>query len=323
MNYFAAELHCHTLHSDGTFTLEELCRSAKDEGLAVIASTDHNTQSAQLELTDALQSETLPVISGIEWTTFFGHMLVLGAVSFVDWRFALPDNIDTYIKQVKDAGGLVGLAHPFDLGSPMCTGGHWDFQIKDWNQVDYIEVWHEDAPALKTPNLRALALWTRLLDAGYHIGLTYGKDWHGPWDKEMISACTYLGIKEEKITSELALEAIRQGRTAVTLGPAFVIRLSDGKSVYHIGDTVPPGSFRLFFFTDEEARRAHWERFQIRAELIRLVGNGGRVLQEMPYQQGTVQIPVELEHGWIRGELWGTVNGQNCALAMTGAIYID
>lgn len=322
MNYYASELHCHTLHSDGSFTLEELCRCAKEEALDLIASTDHNTQSAQLALTDALQAETVPVIRGIEWTTFFGHMLVLGAASFVDWRFATPDTIDVSINEVKKAGGVVGLAHPFDLGSPMCTGGHWDFKVKDWSQIDYIEVWHADNPAVKTPNLRALRFWTELLDRGVHVSPTSGRDWHGPWSRDQLPACTYLGVREERLTPELALDAIRKGRTVITLGPKFVLRLSGNDTVYHIGDRVKQGSYHLFFSTNEGARASRWERFRIQPETIRLVGRGAQVLQEIPYQSGTVQIAAELEPGWIRGELWGSVNGVQCALAITGAVYI-
>lgn len=323
MNYFAAELHCHTLHSDGSFTLEELCRSAKDEELAIIASTDHNTQSAQFALTDALQAETVPVIRGIEWTTYFGHMLVLGAASFVDWRFATPDTIDDSICAVKKAGGLVGIAHPFDLGSPMCTGGYWDFHVKDWSQVDYIEVWHEDNPSVQTPNLRALQFWTELLDQGAHIAPVYGKDWHGPWPEDRMPAVTYLGIPEEKITPERALIAIQKGRTSLTLGPSFLLRISDSCQVYHLGDTVERGSYHLFFSTDETTRAGRWQRFHIQPEEIRLVGNGGSVLKEIPYMPGNVQMDAELQPGWIRGELWGIANGVRCALAITGAIYIN
>ena len=67
-------------------------------------------------------------------------MLVLGANDFVDWRDAQPDNIDEKIKQVKAVGGIVGIAHPYQLGSPLCTGGRWEFNVRDWRNVDYIEV---------------------------------------------------------------------------------------------------------------------------------------------------------------------------------------
>ena len=119
MSYLPCELHCHTIHSDGDFTVSELQKAAADDHLAIIALTDHNTFSGWDELDDNI----IPAIRGIEWTTYFGHMLVLGANDFVDWRDAQPDNIDEKIKQVKAVGGIVGIAHPYQLGSPLCTGG--------------------------------------------------------------------------------------------------------------------------------------------------------------------------------------------------------
>ena len=97
MSYLPCELHCHTIHSDGDFTVSELQKAAVDDHLAIIALTDHNTFSGWDELDDNI----IPAIRGIEWTTYFGHMLVLGANDFVDWRDAQPDNIDEKIKQVR------------------------------------------------------------------------------------------------------------------------------------------------------------------------------------------------------------------------------
>ncbi|MBR3738122.1 MAG: CehA/McbA family metallohydrolase, partial [Eubacterium sp.] len=90
MSYLSCELHCHTFHSDGRFSPTELQQAAKENGLSLIALTDHNTFSGCAELDDNIT----PAIPGIEWTTYYGHILVLGAKGFVDWRNATPDNID-------------------------------------------------------------------------------------------------------------------------------------------------------------------------------------------------------------------------------------
>ena len=119
MSYLPCELHCHTVHSDGGFQVNELPQETKKDHLALIALTEHNTFSGYQELDDSI----IPTIKGIEWTTYYGHMLVLGAKEYVDWRDAVPDNIDEKIRAVKAAGGVVGIAHPYQLGSPVCTGG--------------------------------------------------------------------------------------------------------------------------------------------------------------------------------------------------------
>ena len=81
MKYIPCELHCHTIHSDGDFTPKSLQQAAKENELSLIALTDHNTFSGAKEL----NGDIIPFIKGIEWTTYFGHMLVLGAKSFVHW----------------------------------------------------------------------------------------------------------------------------------------------------------------------------------------------------------------------------------------------
>ena len=89
-------------------------------------------------------------------------MLVLGVNGFVDWRDAVPDNIDKKIEEVKEKGSIVGIAHPYQLGSPMCTGGRWEFNIKNWRNVDYMEIWHRSFSFDNYENDNALKLWTNL-----------------------------------------------------------------------------------------------------------------------------------------------------------------
>ena len=41
----AADLHCHTRHSDGSATVEEVILFAKGNGVSTLAITDHDTVS--------------------------------------------------------------------------------------------------------------------------------------------------------------------------------------------------------------------------------------------------------------------------------------
>ena len=103
LKWFPCEMHCHTLHSDGKFTVESLMQTAKEYGLSGIALTDHNTVSGWDEITEEREKKYVPVLKGIEWTTFFGHMLVTDCKEFVDWRDAVPDNIDEKIRRGQKA----------------------------------------------------------------------------------------------------------------------------------------------------------------------------------------------------------------------------
>lgn len=316
MSYLPCELHCHTVHSDGDFQVEELLQKAKDNHLSLIALTDHNTVSGWDELDDSIT----PAIRGIEWTTYFGHMLVLGAKSFVDWRNALPDNIDKKIKEVKACGGLVGIAHPYQIGSPVCTGGRWEFNIRDYSNVDYIEIWHEDLNRISSENTKSPELWTTLLDKGYHIACTYGRDWHRDSQKGHFG-CTYIDIEGEANEAS-ALKGIRMGKTVASTGAKFFFRVHRHGNTYSIGDTVRRGNYTFSFYTDLHSRQKDAGEESVVYKTIRIITNGGKVVLETRCDERHTRL--RLENGnWYRAELWGTVDGESLPLAVTSPIYCE
>lgn len=326
MNWFAGELHTHTVHSDGEFTVEQLCRAAKERELSLIALTDHNTASGLRFLTKALEEETVPVIRGIEWTTFFGHMLVLGCGKHVDWRYVRPPEIDDRIRKIHENGGIVGMAHPFSIGSPMYTGCSWEFQIRDYSLVDYIEVWSGTFPPVDSAeNIRSIHFWSGLLDKGHRIAISYGRDWHHNKNDNEPQAATMLGIDGERITPELAMDAIRRGRTMITLGPVLDARVAAEGRQYVPGDVLPRGAHAVFTVrADAETRRKVWGRFDIRCKTLRVVGEGERILWEGALGDGeTAGFELPLDQQWFRFELWGACMGKSCPLCYSGAYYTE
>jgi len=137
MRWVACELHTHTVHSDGRQSLMELARGASRLGFECLVLTDHNTMSGLAEREQAEQETGLAIIPGMEWTTFYGHMVTVGLQEFADWRNARPGNLHDGVAEVHRLGGLAGLAHPFRIGSPVCTGCYWEYPIADWNDFDY------------------------------------------------------------------------------------------------------------------------------------------------------------------------------------------
>lgn len=314
MKYYPCELHCHTVHSDGDFLPCQLQQSAVQNKLSLIALTDHNTVSGY----DEMNADIIPFIKGIEWTTYFGHMLVMGTNAFVDWRDAEPDNIDEKIAQVKRAGGTVGIAHPFQLGSPFCTGGRWEFNVKDWESVDYIEIWHESFPN-PSENDSAYEMWTKLLDKGYHIAPSYGRDWHRPNKADVHTGCTYLGINGT-VNEENAIEAIKNGRMIVSTGAYFVFDVATDSGIYNIGSTVPCAKAEFNITVDLNARKDFYGTNKIEFEEIKIVSNENTEIVVLPCKSRSVLIDLEKNH-WYRAELWGKINGKKTALAVTGAVY--
>jgi predicted metal-dependent phosphoesterase TrpH len=63
-----ADLHVHTIYSDGTYTPTELMRAAKRENLAAIAVTDHDTLDAIPDCIRAAAEAGIEFIPGVEIT---------------------------------------------------------------------------------------------------------------------------------------------------------------------------------------------------------------------------------------------------------------
>ncbi len=325
IQYKAFEMHTHTLHSDGSFTVAQLCRACKARELDGVALTDHNTMSGWADILPSLEAETLPVVRGIEWTTFFGHMLVLGADEYVDWRLATPDTIDQYTQAIQRVNGAVGLAHPYALGSPFCTGCNWAFNVRDWRFVDYVEVWSEQFPALNPINELAFQFWTDLLNRGHRLAATNGRDWHGRDAKRVHMPVTCLGVEHGVVNTVTARDALHAGRTYVTSGPALSLALEQDGASYGLGDCVRPGDAVLRWGLDATVRTAQWEGFGIAAREIALVQNGAPVATIACGGEAVEggRFDVSLWPGWLRLEVTGDYMGkQDQLLAFTSPVYV-
>ena len=312
--WYPCELHCHTLHSDGSFTVDGLISAAKSRKLSGICLTDHNTASGWEETES---EKELAVLKGIEYTTFDGHMLCLGTDKIID--FAGISNIDCTIKSFREKGGLIGIAHPFQLGTPICTGGHWDFNITKWENVNYIEVFSEGCPYLNTANKKARALWHSLLDKGYRIAPSMGRDWHRTEGDVNLAACTYLLCDENKLTADKMKAAINEGRTAITTGPLFAFFTKDGKSV---GDEINGGENTLDIILDASRQKEIVPSQHFVFNEIRLVSKGGEAVEVISADEN--KLTYDFKKGqWYSLELWGDIDEKkDTLLAFTSAVYV-
>lgn len=352
MKWLACELHTHTLHSDGSQTLEELASGAANLGFDAIALTDHNTMSGLICKEELERKYGLRIIPGMEWTTFDGHMVTIGLSAFADWRQVDRDRIDEGIEAVHRLGGIAGLAHPFRIGSPACTGCFWEYEIGNWSAVDYIEVWSGTFPSIQTNNRRAFDLWTQKLNEGYRIAATSGRDWHAQVETEEPISVTYLGIEDNAVEEngdsaslplheETLIQALREGRASVTIGPLLTLKLNAGGSDYPIGTTVPSVVERseaaelpiqVNLTLDFSVRTGLWS-LPKQVCRLKLCSNLGEELSlEVPFSsdgqmmQFEAQLPEstpDIPRSWIRSELWGTVQGAYVRIAFTNAIYFE
>ncbi|WP_028273409.1 CehA/McbA family metallohydrolase [Atopococcus tabaci] len=321
MNQYAVELHSHTNHSDGDFTVDELHQQALEYGYDGLILTDHNTASGYKELEERAEESRLVTLGGIEWTTYFGHMLVHDAKRLVDWRTAKPDTIDQHILEVKEAGGLVGIAHPYAVGSPMCTGCHWSFNVTNWDNVDYIEVWNSVSPDDQYWSWDAYSLWAGLLDRGTRISCSAGRDWHRKEPMEENPAITYVETEGPLIKSSFR-GALEQGAFYITLGPSLDWAIEQNGRYVRMGETLKAGQGQLQLSVLPVMNKT-LRKFAPKVERVKVIHNG-KVCVDEQVEEETVSVPLELAPGYVRVELWGTIKGKsNELLTISNPIYID
>lgn len=71
-----ADLHCHSVVSDGTLTPEELASRAKANGVELWALTDHDEIGGLQRAAAAAASVDLPFLTGVEISVTFAHQTV-------------------------------------------------------------------------------------------------------------------------------------------------------------------------------------------------------------------------------------------------------
>ncbi len=318
MNWYPVELHTHTCHSDGDFTVDALVHAAKQRGFSAVACTDHNTCSGLREFDAAVERERIVGVPGIEWTTYWGHMLVLNEQGYTDWRGVRPEEIDQAIAAIHRNHGIVGIAHPFALSNPVNTGYHWEFHVADWAAVDFLEVWSRDYAPCKIQSLRAMELWEQLLNRGCRITATSGRDWHREDSKPY--GHTYVGI-EGVLTTEAILEAICRGRVCLAAGPLLTMQCRTADTCIEIGDSVCSGKIGIDLKLNMDVMENDWDHAQVHCEEIHLIHNG-TVIEHCPIRtQQHICLP--LSAGWLRADLIGTYYGrERQRLAFTNPIFI-
>ena len=105
-----ADLHIHSLASDGVSSVAEILKHAEARGLDVIAITDHERVDAAhaAQAMAAARGLRLEVIIGEEVSTRGGHVLGL----FLEKRIRPWGSLRDAIAQIHDQGGLAVVAHP-------------------------------------------------------------------------------------------------------------------------------------------------------------------------------------------------------------------
>ncbi|HXP54403.1 MAG TPA: CehA/McbA family metallohydrolase [Streptosporangiaceae bacterium] len=208
--WWAGDLHTHTVHSDGALTVAELARLARGNGLDFIAVTDHNTVSHHPELAAAGRRYGITLIPGQEVTTSQGHANALGDIGWVDFREPAPN----WLAATRDRGGLLSVNHP--IAGPVS----WMHVMPE--RPPLVEVWHWSWLDLSwtTP----LSWWRAWDPAAIPVG---GSDWHRP-GSDAPPGTPVTWVESESDDPDQLLAAIGAGRVAISAGRDGPVLLRTG-----------------------------------------------------------------------------------------------
>ncbi|QBI20931.1 PHP domain-containing protein [Egibacter rhizosphaerae] len=124
------DLHAHTLHSDGTQTIDQLAVQARGLGLEFLAVTDHNTVSHHPHLAAAGARADVTLLPGQEVTADTGHANVFGDVGWIDFR----EPSAVWARLARASGGLFSINHPI--------AGDCAWREPLPGEVTHVEAWH-------------------------------------------------------------------------------------------------------------------------------------------------------------------------------------
>ncbi len=216
-HWYKGELHCHSVHSDGDSTIDEVIHLAECIGLDFLAITDHNNRSHLIELADA--QTTLTLIPGYEVTTYNGHWNIWGRGDWIDFRVQTSDDLRRAIQTDQGQGYFVSCNHPRPYGP--------DWAFAEVDGYSAVEVWNGPWELL---NENCLAFWEKRLKSGQRLVAVGGSDFHlskSPHVVQLAHPTTYIYCPEEPSAANL-LKHMRAGHAFVTeapTGPRLDLRL--------------------------------------------------------------------------------------------------
>jgi hypothetical protein len=270
--WYFGELHSHSSHSDGKHEMADIADRAARAGLDFLALTDHNTMSAH----PVPPGAPVVIVPGFELTTFHGHHPIYGLPDMVPWHQdgrVLP--LAELAPRVRAAGGIVGVAHPFVPGDPLCTGCRMVENLPP-ESFDLMEVWYRRWGSPGSDNQAGYDLWNRLWAAGHRKTAVAARDWHGPEQEGPFPGELPLtGVFAADASPDAILAGLRAGRVILSRGP--------------IVDLAPDLSLTV-------------ERLDRPAEL-RLFRSGALVDTWPLVGDGVVDLDAQ-EPGYYRAELW-------------------
>jgi hypothetical protein len=202
-NLGRADLHIHTMASDGVSPVAEILEHAERAALDVIAITDHERLDAALAARSMAEARgsRVAVIVGEEVTTRGGHVIGL----FLTERIKPWGSLRSTVAQIHEQGGLAVIAHPL-VPYPLCVSAR---SIRSLIS-EHDPIFHPDAIEAFNPTTARLPGATRVPAFAEEVGLPVigASDAHRAEDVGH-ALTTFPGKTPEDLRAALAAKATR------------------------------------------------------------------------------------------------------------------
>lgn len=294
------DLHLHTEHSDGWYTVNELVERSKQNRLDFIAVTDHNSMTSNV---NKYSDEGITVIPGVEVTYYNGHYNLWGKARPVNTYVAnTKEDVVEIMKEGKASGALLSLSHP------KCPDCGWHFGFEEDIPYDAIEIWN--GPFRKL-NYDAIVLWQQMLGEGKRITAVGGSDCHHEeLFRNIGTPCTFVYAMSN--SSGDILHAIENGHCYIGMDPgAPGISLTGGGAI--MGDV-----------TSAQEVTITLQRLGASDE-VRLIDQSGVFYAKTPGNSFTYTLSQKTEgKKFLRVEVWRKIEGLGETLAsISNPIYFE
>jgi len=245
---YRGAVHCHSTHSDGTGSVEEIMAAANDAGLDFVIMTDHDTMKPKQEGEDKWHGSAM-MICGTEISPEKNHLIAVGEEELKDVESMKDLPPQEAINAINKQNWLTFLAHPdhegvekFDVPSRKWEDwsvtdyagmGIWDLQT-DWQEQlnrDELtpDLYTDFARHLTGPKEETLNRWDELCQKGKVIGLgeitnhNYKREYEGqeyqvfPYETAFQTIQNHVLLdeplaKDYAVARKQILDAIRQGQ---------------------------------------------------------------------------------------------------------------
>ncbi|MDD2956743.1 MAG: PHP domain-containing protein [Oscillospiraceae bacterium] len=241
-NFYKANLHCHTVISDGVKTPEQIKADYMAHGYSVVAFTDHRRYVDHSQLTD----ENFLAISAYEadmdgWETDRNYQktyhinfyaldptrVTAGDTPLLERRYSDVDYLNGFVAQMAEKGFLACYNHPYwslqNYDDYKGLRGFFAMEIYNYGcEIDGLYGYHPQA-------------YDEMLRAGARLSCLMTDDNHNAWPDGHPLCDSYGGftmISAPALTYPDILQALQKGAFYSSMGPAIEALWLEGRTVH-------------------------------------------------------------------------------------------